>query len=173
MQITQTKITALADMAMRQEIGAVCVHWSLLELMVERVIANLQGTPGIATYQEDLGHRRRTLKKIANKHLSLSEAQKATIRAAAGDIKILAEERHRIIHGLWGMNARGEVVSIFPRTDKKPQARPMDREAIRAVKLQTFRVIKQLEPFADREAAVALAYQRKPPREAPRDRPGQ
>jgi hypothetical protein len=55
------RLTGVADRAMREQIGAVCIYWSLLELMVERVIANLEGRPGVATYNDDITRRLESL----------------------------------------------------------------------------------------------------------------
>ena len=70
MQIkNEVQISGLANSKMREAIGAVCVHWSLLELMVERVIANLEGNPSVVTYKSDLAHRLGDLKVTAKRQV--------------------------------------------------------------------------------------------------------
>ena len=117
MKITkEVQISGLADAKMRGQIGAVCVHSSLLELMVERVLANLQGKAGMVSYSEDLAHRLDTLKAVA-KASTLSDYDKKTIVQIIGRIKTLLNDRHRVIHGLWRLPetpiCRHQIVSIW------------------------------------------------------------
>jgi hypothetical protein len=161
MKATQRiNLTGLADRAMREQIGAVCIHWSLVELMVERVIANLEGRPGIVTYDDDVTRRLRLLKQLARKHLSVDLADQ--IATIAGAVKELREDRHRIAHGLWGIDETNTIVSIYPWAKNEPRGKAIDAKEIREIKLRIWRVYQQLQPFADHGRSLALASRRKP-----------
>lgn len=99
-RIDQFKITAPMTPGLREAIGAVCVHWALLELMIERVVAFQTKQSIDVAYDNDFGgnmdllenyrkKRRRTLDPaVAAKWAELIEAGRK-----------LAKERHRIVHG--------------------------------------------------------------------------
>jgi hypothetical protein len=108
------KITGL-DRAMREQIGGVCVYWSWLELMVERVIAKLEGKPGVVTYdgKPDFAGRLRKLRKLAETHATPvfgAEIHKAEIHKILDRIENLRPHRHRVVHGLWGIDETNAVV---------------------------------------------------------------
>lgn len=160
-------VHAIANPQMRQAIGGVCVHWAILELSVERVISNLRGDPGVVTYQEDMGHALDTMKKLARESEHLIQEQKNEIVDLAGKIKTLAQERHRVVHGLWGMDTAGQIHSLFPRS--KPHempGRPMTEAEVVEIKRRVWRTGKALQKFASATQSVALAWPRKP---KPRD----
>ncbi len=155
-------LTGIADNKMRAQIGAVCIHWSLLELMVERVIANLGGSSQIVTYTEDLAHRLDTLKKLAKAKLSANDVE--DLRKIRSEISRLKEERHRIVHGLWGLDTNGNIASIFPRTKSQKLEKPMTTQDVRTVKLEIWQANAELKKFADLSKSPALAWPRKPKR---------
>lgn len=162
MKITKLlQIGAIADEPLRGAIGALCVHWALLELSVERVIANLKGNPGIVTYSEDLGHRTDTLKRLAKASSALLAGESNTLCILASEIKKLCHERHRYVHGLWGLDIDGSLINIFPRAKDGAPARPATPAAIRLVKLRAFSLHKQLLTFVDSTRVVALPSRRK------------
>lgn len=152
-------LTKLVNHKIRGQIGAVCVHWGLLELAVERVIANLRGDPGIVTYEEDVGHRLDTLKALAKEKLAPDVA--AEISEIAGEIKNVGHERHRVVHCLWAMDKDGEVISVFARSKIDDPSKPMDAEAVRQVKLRIWRVIKRLMKFVGPEKRAVLPSRRR------------
>lgn len=156
MKITkETQISGLANHDMREAIGAICVHWSLLELMVERVIANLEGRPGTVTYTKDLSHRLDDLKAVAKAKLPKDRRQR--LSQIIGFIKDLKEERHRAAHGLWGMDDDGNFISLFPRDASGRIEQPTDREELRNIKRQIWDAYGALGPFVDLSKSVVLA----------------
>src|SRR5262249_52484136 len=142
-------ISAIADEKLRGAIGALCVHWALLELAVERVIANLEGNPQVIAYSEDLAHRTETLKDLA-KSSGLTPAQKTTLCSLASDIKQLGHDRHRYVHCLWGLDASGNLISLFPRTKVGEQGEPASAAQIRQTKLKTWQLTKKLLQFVEK-----------------------
>ena len=166
MQITSpVQIGGLADSKMREAIGAVCVHWSLLELMVERVIANLKESPGTVTYEGDLAHRLDDLKAAAKQ--TLDQEDRERISEIAGFIKKLKEERHRIAHGLWALDHEGNFYSIFYRDKAGRPDRPATCEDIRAVKLLIWEAHEALSPFAGPGKFVGLPPSHIPTKQVP------
>jgi hypothetical protein len=152
------RITGLSDKrAMREQIGAVCIHWSLLELMVERLIANLQGNRNVVTYHAPIKTRIEVLEKLARKHLPASADK---IAAIARTIKDLTAERDRVVHGIWGIDEANAPMrmSLHLKAKKgKPRARPMETEDIRDLKLRIWQTYRQLEQFADRGKIMIAA----------------
>ncbi len=67
-------ITKLASGPMREQIAGVVIHWTMLELTVERVIANLEGRRGEVKFEQNLDPRLGSLKKLARKKLSKEQA---------------------------------------------------------------------------------------------------
>lgn len=161
----EVHISGLADSKMREAIGAVCVHWSLLELIVERVIANLKGDSSTAEYISDLAHRLDDLKTAAKAHLSAEDSER--ISEIAGYIKKIKEERHRVAHGLWAVERDGSFVSLFPRDATGNIPRPMDTEEIRGIKLRIWEAHQALKPFADLSQPVVLASPHKRKKQVP------
>ena len=161
----ELQISGLADSKMREAIGAVCVHWSLLELMVERVIANLQGNPSAVTYQSDLAHRLDELKALAKRQLC--PEQQARISEIAGFIKKLKSERHRIVHGLWALDTSGNFISLFPRDASGHIGKARHQGDIREIKLLIWQAHEALRPFADFEQSVELSSPDIPAKQVP------
>ena len=76
----------------RERIGAISVHWSVLELMVERVIATLEGNPGIVTYEKKLARRLEDLKKLARKTRPTDEAKDPAVIDHSANAARIGEE---------------------------------------------------------------------------------
>lgn len=145
-------VTKLASSDMREQIASVVIHWSMLELVVERVIANLEGQGGIVTFKENLPQRLTSLKKLAKARLPSEQA--IEISRISGDIKILSDERHRVVHGLWGLDANGDVVSIYHRHKRGTRDRPMNAQHIRQIKLLIWDKIRRLRKFEPQALSV-------------------
>jgi ribosome biogenesis SPOUT family RNA methylase Rps3 len=150
------KITGLSDRAMREQIGAVCIQWSLLELMVERVIANLQGDRNVVAFNGSVTDRIKFLEKLARKRLPKS-AEK--IAAIASTIENLSAERHRVVHGLWAIDEDNAIVwsIVLGAKSPQPRAKQMETKAIRDLKLRIWQTYQQLEQFADQGKVVIAA----------------
>lgn len=148
-------ITKLAGSDMREQIAGVVIHWSMLELTVERVVANLEGNDSNVTFEEDLSDRLKLLKKLARQKLSKSDADE--IVEIAGQIKTLSHDRNRVVHGLWGLDANVNVFSIYYREKRGTLAKPMNAEDVRQIKLQIWRKIKPLRKFAPLALAAVHA----------------
>ena len=159
------QISSLADKPMREAIGAICVHWSLLELMVERVIATLEGNPRTVRYTSDLAHRLHDLKAAAKKHLCPEKRNR--ISEIAGFIKKVGKERHRVAHGLWALDASGNFMSIFPRDESGHVGKPMDTKEMRKIKLLIWQAHEALKPFADLGQSVELSSRHRPSKQVP------
>lgn len=128
--------------------------------MVERVIANIEGNSGVVTYKSDLAHRLDELKKAAKANLCSDQSHR--ISEIAGFIKVLKEERHRIAHGLWGLSADGNFISIFPRDATGHVGKPMDANDMREIKRLIWQAHQALSPFADLGQSVELSLRRTP-----------
>lgn len=161
-------ISGLADSKMREAIGAICVHWSLLELMVERVIANLNGDSRAVTYKADLAHRLDDLKKAAKSLTpSLTPEKRNRISEISGFIKKVKEERHRAVHGLWCLDSSGNFKSLFPRDASGHMERDMDFVELRQIKLRIWQAHEALRPFADFSQAPVLSSPHKYAKQVP------
>ena len=114
-------LTKLAGNPMREQIAGVVIHWSLLELTVERVIANLEGRHENVKFEGGLVERLTLLKRLAKR--KLSEKQAAEIVEIAGEIKTLTNQRNRVVHGLWGLDEKGELASIYYREKRGKPSR--------------------------------------------------
>jgi hypothetical protein len=143
------KLTVLRDSAMREQIGAVCVYWSLLELMVERVIADLERKPGRVSYKTALTRRLEKLKTLAGEHLP---GHAAEIDEIADQISELSKDRHRVVHGLWAIDETNAIVWAIRLGAKLPEPREkqMQLEQIRQIKFRIWETYKRLEPFGGR-----------------------
>lgn len=160
MKITKSfEITGLAHSKMREAIGAICVHWSLLELMVERVIAQLEDHPRSVTVKEDITRRLPVLKNLAKK-LPPGAANK--LRELAGEIKTLKDERHRPVHGLWGFDEHGNIHSIYFRDSAGQPDKPMSTNDMRQIKLKIWNLYQRLEKFAPLKEPAVPASPRTP-----------
>lgn len=149
MKVTkELHISGLADKDMRAAIGAVCVHWSLLELMVEYTIADLEGRIARVVYTEDITRRLEVLKTLAWAKLPAEQAQ--YIAETSGYIKTISEDRHRAVHGLWAMDTEaGNIVSIYPRAKRDDHAKPYVIDDLRETKRKIWDAYLRLRRFAD------------------------
>jgi hypothetical protein len=147
-------ITIPVDPFTRDQIAGVTIHWSVLELMVERVIAMLQGKGGVVEYAASLEIRVRKMKKLAKTSVSLSGEQRKELLAVSSLALALRSDRDRVVHGLWSMTDDGRLQSFHPWARGKP-TRPLDAQKIRSIKLDIFRLHRRLDRFVD----VALPVQ--------------
>jgi hypothetical protein len=156
------KIDTVTDSGMREQIGGVCVHWALLEMMVELVIANLEGKPNEVTYPDNLSRRLKTLKSLAGKS-TLLEQEKAEICEVASQIEAIVDERHRVVHTLWAKDENGVIYSIHPWSkDRKKQGKPLHDEDVRKIKLRIRKLAKRFAPFVPETHEVVLKRLQKP-----------
>ena len=139
------RITKLTTGPMREQIAGVVIHWTMLELTVERVIANLEGRRGTVRFEQNLDRRLKPLKQLAKKKLPKEQA--AEIVEIAGEIKALINERNRVVHGLWGLDDKGELTSIYYREKRGDRSRPMNSHDVRQIKLETWDKIRRLRRF--------------------------
>lgn len=139
------RITKLTTGPMREQIAGVVIHWTMLELTVERVIANLEGRRGTVRFEQNLDRRLKPLKQLAKKKLPKEQA--AEIVEIAGEIKALINERNRVVHGLWGLDDKGELTSIYYREKRGNRSRPMNSHDVRQIKLETWDKIRRLRRF--------------------------
>ena len=153
------EVRILKDRMIRERIGAISVHWSVLELMVERVIATLEGNPGIVTYEKKLARRLEDLKELAKTRPTDEAEELVTI---AGDIKSLSHKRHRAIHGLWGLDTKGRLLSQYPTARNGQVEKTMTPDDLKQLKLQIWRKgIRPLGKFAPFHVPTELASRRK------------
>ena len=145
MKPTRYLVTKLAGGAMREQIAGVVIHWNILELQVEWIISNLRGNPGEVKYEEDLVRRLELLKRLSKQKLPPDRA--AEMSEISGEIKTLSRGRNRVVHGLWGMDQSGKIISIFPRYKSGARDKPMNAEDVRQIKLRTWRVTRRLMNF--------------------------
>jgi hypothetical protein len=156
------KIGTVTDPEMREQIGGVCVHWALLEMMVELVIANLEGKPNEVTYPDNLSRRLKTLKGLAERS-TLQEQEKAEICEVASQIEATVDERHRVVHTLWAKDENGIVYSIHPWSkDRRKQGKPLHNEDVPKIKLHIRNLAKRLTPFVPKTHEVVLNRSQKP-----------
>ena len=89
-------------------IGRICVYWSNLELVVERLIWHLDGkTPKEGrpiTAKENIDPRLKRLKKLSKQVMTPEDALKIT--AISSDIKAVKRARNWAVHGLYGRSLR-------------------------------------------------------------------
>lgn len=153
------RISALADKHMRNQLGALCVHWALLELIVERVIAAWEGRGGKVEYKKDLAKRLPRLKELAREKLPVEQA--TAVENIASQIHALGHRRHHVVHGLWGIDENGNFYSVHPRTKLQKVAVPQNAQTIREIKLEAHRLFLALEEFAPPTAHIVLALPNK------------
>jgi hypothetical protein len=154
------KLTGLSDKAMREEIGAVCIYWSLLELIVERVIADLEHHTGTVVYKPYFKGRLERLEKLAKRKLPSATANE--ISKIKGAIEDLIADRDRVVHGLWVMDDAKGILSVhFGARLPEPREKRALTQDIRQIKKRIFQTYQQLEPFAGRTKSVAVAPRRK------------
>jgi hypothetical protein len=141
-------ITIPADSFTREQIAGVTIHWSVLELMVERVIAHLRGKGGIVEYAANLEIRVRYLKKLVKKSVLISTEQRKVLLAVCSLALQLRSDRDRVVHGLWSRTKDGHLLSFHPWAKGKP-TRPLDAKQVRRIKLQIFALHRKLDEFVD------------------------
>ncbi len=73
-EFEQFELRVPADEFTRYQIAGVTIHWSILELTVERVIDALQGGSGVVEYTDTVERRVDLMKKLA-KRASLGPEQ--------------------------------------------------------------------------------------------------
>jgi|SRR5688572_8108041 len=153
------EIRALTDPGLREAIGGVCVHWALLELTVERVLSHLTGEGGVLLYESDLGKNLERLLTLTEASNSLDATQKSEIRNLVGDVRSLRNERHRIVHGLWGKDGNGYIHSVFAaiKRDVEPVV-PITVEDIRQVKLKVIFLGKALRNYVDPADQIVIKW---------------
>lgn len=134
----------------REYIGSVCVQWGYLELCVERVLAAMRGNGNVVAYEAMIRPNVIAVETEIPKS-NLIEDQKKNLAAALEAIKRLYVDRHRVIHGLWGLASDGEVHSIyFQATKKKREVVPGQRmtlEDLRDIKWKIVNVRRALETY--------------------------
>ena len=131
------------------QIGRICVHWSIMELTMERVIWHLSGISPkagrLVTARQNIDPRIKRLKKLARQYLT-NEAQEE-IYAICRDIKDVQEQRNWAVHGLYGINKHGERFQISYRKDPNGVAKPVNDNSLREVRRAIYRLQIKLEQF--------------------------
>jgi hypothetical protein len=138
-----------ADDFTRSQIAGVTIHWSVLELMVERVIDSLKGGSGIVEYSDSVERRVDAMKKLAKLSTTLTADQLAHLLKIASAILAMREHRDRVVHGLWTMGSDGKLGSFHPWAKNNRPSKPLDGDMIREIKLRIFALHRELEKFID------------------------
>lgn len=117
--------------------------------MVERVISKIdprRPDNALLTVREDIDRQLDRLKKLA--HGKLPSAQVEEIRAIVGRIKTLKQERHRVVHGLWGIDPNGDVASIYFRDKSGTVMKTRTAPDLQRLKLDIWQEYLALEKIA-------------------------
>lgn len=144
------RIPNLVPGPIKTRIGEVCVQWSILELQVERLIWHLSGVGPkegrLITAKEDITPRLKRLKKLAAEKLIATEAEE--IRKLAGDIKEAKKDRHRVVHGLYGVDAHNAFHAINYR-EKAPKglAHPVTDAYLRGISTTIRELTRRADGF--------------------------
>ena len=155
------EIRAITDEGYREAIGGVCIHWALLELTVERVLANLESGSTLLRYDAQLATNLDRLSALVETSTALAIDQREKLRQLLTEVKSTRDERHRLVHGLWGRDANGVVHSIFPAISRKPDpARPISVDDIRQTKRRIFRLGKRLRAYVNPSEQVQIKWER-------------
>ena len=118
-------ISAATTPGLRDAIGSVCVHWALLEFVVERVIAFQTRQSIEVTYERDFGGNMAFLEKYLKDNPGLGPVLVEEWVSLIKEGRRLAKERHRIVHGLWHVEG-DTIISFFP--ELKSKGRKIDAE---------------------------------------------
>lgn len=152
-------VRAPSDRSLRNAIGGVCIHWALLELSVERVLSHLEEGSAVLRYNAQLGGNLAKLSKLVDLSSKLTDAQKQDLSNVIAKVREISEERHRVVHGLWGTDENGMLHSIFPNISRKAvPTKPMSVEDIRQVKLRILEVGKRLRNYVDSSSEVRILW---------------
>jgi hypothetical protein len=158
LRIDTFAITAPTTPGLRDAIGAVCVHWAVLELMVERVAAFQTKQSIEVVYENDFGGNMRLLEKHMEGHPALVESWTELIKTG----RELARERHRIVHGLWHVEEPDTIISFFPELKGKGRKIDPDKrmsvDGIHAFKRSVFKLGQRWRRFADPSDDVRLKW---------------
>jgi hypothetical protein len=155
------EIRALTDPGLRDAIGGVCIHWALLELTVERVLANLTGERGLLRYEKPLRENLERVELVAGTSTALTEVQKKDVLGLIADVRAISIERHRIAHGLWGKDVNGVVHSVFAAISRTvPLAKEVKVEDIRQLKLAIILLGKKLRTYVDPSDQVQIRWEK-------------
>jgi hypothetical protein len=140
-------VTKLAKGPMREQIAGMIIHWTQLELTIERVISNLQGKKGKVEIGKKIGRQLKKLEGLAGAKLPADQA--ADIQSHIDEIKQLVNLRNRVVHGLWGLDENGKLYSLYYHDSNNEQLREMNHGDVRQIKLRTWKKIKYLRNYEE------------------------
>ncbi len=143
---------------LRDAIGAVCMHWGLLELMLERVVAFQTNYSTEVQFTSDFSKNLEALER----RIKQEDAQpilRQVVQELVDKARELREDRHRIAHGLWHIAANGDIISFFPQLKRKvvPE-RTMTIEQIHDIKRAIFDLSMRFRQFAEASDSVILHW---------------
>ena len=142
------RVSGLVEGKIVNQIGRVCVTWSMFELTVERLIWHLSGIGPKKgrklTAKENIEPRLKRLKKLAK---VLPPADAKEIRDALTQINKAKRMRNWVVHGLYGIDVRGKLHAISYRVAPKGKALPIDVWSLRSIRDEIFEAQKRLEKF--------------------------
>ena len=162
-EFEQYELTMPVDDFTRFQIAGVTMHWSVLELTVERVIDALQGGIGVVEYTYNVEQRVRFMKKLT-KGSRLEQKQQKHLLAVASAILAMREDRDRVVHGLWTIGPEGKLGSFHPWAKNNQPSKPLDGEKIRDIKRRIFILHRELEKFIDTSLPVKFLGRKLPDR---------
>src|SRR5262245_2070935 len=113
-QCESMDIRALIDHGLREATAGVCIHWALLEPTADGVLSYFENTGGLLRYESDLESNIKRLSALIEATDKLEANQRTEIRELVGQIRSVRDDRHRVVHGLWGKDGDGAIQSVFP-----------------------------------------------------------
>ena len=145
---------SLADKAARESLGAVCLHWVTLDLMVERLLANLNGESSTVRCSNRLCQRLEELRDAASRH-GLEPEERSRVEDIALELLALHEEWERLLSEAWSMDP-GCVLTPLARGYHKQKG--VKAECARRLKANLWRNYRQLQQIALRKVERGGRY---------------
>jgi hypothetical protein len=147
---------------LRDAIGAVCMHWSLLELMVERVVAFQTKQSIEVTYEKEFGQNLDALEQHLKDHPDIDPILALQWIWLIAQGRKLAKDRHRIVHGLWHVEGDEKIISFFAELKrKKRKIDPVQEvavEGIQELKRAIFQLGQLWRQFAEASDKVRFKW---------------
>ena len=144
-------VHSLADKAARECVGAVFLHWVILDLVTERIIANLQRSPGPVHCSGRLCERLAQLRDmLGDSEMDLDEGRQVEeiLYAIVG----LHQEWQALLNEAWSLNLDCVLV---PLSRGPNQRKGITAERARRMKAALWQHYRDLQAIAMKTAFVA------------------
>ena len=142
----------------RMMIGTICVNWSIMEFLVQRIIWNLRNLNEKegreVTGNCDINSWRKMLKDDAKKILKGREDDKKELVSIAGDIKKWQPQRNLLVHAYWSINDEGRLYAVIFREGQLRGPNPMTWKRMEDLNNEILTLISRLYEFLQQGKSV-------------------